>query len=303
MIWVLDGDELLSEEDLKRLQLVADAAGGRMHRASSFQEHRDVPDLVRMPRHVRGALAARNLLPTEVEFLRSVFPDAPPTHQRIRAGRDALPAELLARLPAGSVAGSLLDERLASRLGDDPELVAWSVLSGMDDEQASFMLEYQSGLVRGWRSVQSREAVSQRLSMDDPAGSMPLSPMLTLASQLAHHDRLAAPMTVSELTQLVAGCGAAHVEQLVWKPELTTATGTQFVMTVDLRKQLWNPISREGALSPADAARQTLRLLFKAAGYPERVVTRPDGTLGLEVLEQGRWLAVDPGLVIEPRAG
>jgi pimeloyl-ACP methyl ester carboxylesterase len=301
MIWVLDGDELLSEEDLTRLQVVADSADGRLHRAASFQEHRDVPDVVRLPRHVRGALAARNILPTELDFLATVFPDVPPELQRITEGRNGLSADLLARLPIGRPEGRVLDQRLAARLGDDPELVAWTVLTSMDDEDATRLLEYQSYTVRQWRRVLPSEAVSRRLAMDDPAGTMPLSRMLALASKVAHYDRLAEPMSVDELMRVVAGCGAPGVEKAVWNPELTTANGMPFSMRHDLRKLLWNPVSRGATLPPGDAARQTLRLVFKAAGYPERVVTDADGTFRLEVRDGDSWRVVDPAIVIEPR--
>ena len=295
-VWVLAGDELFPIEDQALLRAATEDAGGRWQLMLEFQPHRDLPPGIQLPRHVRGALAARGPLPGELETLDELFPGMPPTAIRLQAVLAALPPTFQGRFDDGPAAERLA-RLTATRVGDDPVFLASVALRGGDPADAQKILDWSRPEFERLAATRSPEQLAQLLSPDDPAGTLPLRPQLTLGRSLATVASLDAMPDVDRLLELATGMDTPGPP---WEPDLRTADGGRYMLKIDLHRHLWEVVRREGTMPPEDVARQALRILFRASGREERVTTRPDGGHQLEVLDDDGWRVIDPRSVLSP---
>ena len=297
-VWALAGDELFPIEDQALLRAATEDAGGRWQLMLEFQPHRELPPGIQLPRHVRGALAARGPLPGELETLDELFPGTPPKATRLQTALAALPPTFQGRFDDdGGPAAERLARLTASRVGDDPVFLASVALRVGDPDDAQRILDWSRPEFERLAATRSPEQLAQLLSPDDPAGTLPLSPQLTLGRSLATVASLDAMPDVDRLLELATGMDTPRAP---WEPDLRTADGGRYMLKIDLHRHLWEVVRREGSLPPEDVARQALRILFRASGREERVTTRPDGGHQLEVLDDDGWRVIDPRSVLSP---
>ncbi len=302
-VWLLDGDELLPPEDAARVRRAVEAAGGTFHAMDGYRETVELPDFIKLRRHLRGALAARELLPGEADALRALFPDAVRAEWRVARVLDALPADVRAQVAPGTPAGERLARHASARLHDEPLVLAAVVLAdNSPDDDVAFLESFRPPYGASWHRGLPLDELVRRIDLDDPAGDLPFGPLGSLASRFvtveAHPAGLPSRPPLDDLLAALRGAGRDDVES---RRYLMTRIrdGSRGSSTVDLRRQLWDGAA-EGAPTEADAARRAVRLLMKAAGYPERVVEAPDGRLLVEVDDGGVARRVDPALVFEP---
>lgn len=302
--WLIRGDELLADEDVTRLQRGVASCGGLLRQDENPRAESGGFFFLAKPtllNHVQGALMSQTVVPGEAAFLAELFPDSPPAAARVAAGRAGLPADLAARVPPDSEVGRRLDRLLGRRLGDDPVLAAWVALSIPDDDEALGLLNVVTELPAAWRHSGGEQALATRLDTSDPDGPLPLAPLVTLAAQLAVHDRASVPHTVDQLIDLATGVGAPHWDP-PWRHALSTFTsGTLLPSPFDFRDHLWDVVSEPEGIDPLVAARRLLRVQFRAAGIEEQLVRQEDGSHRLEVCDGGAWRVLDPAWVITPR--
>jgi len=304
-VWAHPLDELLSVEDELRLGLAVEIAGGRWHDLPWEPSKVRIPEGLPLPAHVLATAMARELLPGEDAFLQDLFPGIVPREDRIASLRMGLAPKIAARFPPGSPAEERLHHHAATRLGDDPGELAVVVLAGNDLETDLAFLDRFRARGAHWLVGHDFESRLRLLDMGDPAGPLPAKAVIESAgaflTSAQHPSGRSEPVTVDDLLDLAAGCGAPGPEDERRTHAIHDENGLTFTRAFYPRRDWWNPARDGGRRSERDAARQVLRVLFKAAGMEDRVVADGDGWR-LEIRDGDDWRVVDESIVLAPRS-
>jgi pimeloyl-ACP methyl ester carboxylesterase len=281
------GEQLVSEEERARLARAVEGANGRW--------------ILLEGDHVQTSVAGRRVFPEEIGVLRAALPEWPPAEARACAVLDALPPKIAVRFGEGSSARERLVRLSALSLTRKPELVAAAALGNEDSIEAARLLwHYEPSDLAGL----SFDDCVAALSLDDPAGRLSLDTILGIDWALSPGGRelpiaMRWALNLDQIQQMVGRMDDGyHIDEF----EMTISLGSAFHLRH--RSDLggaWTSLRARG-LSEEDVRRQLARCLLKATGIPDRVCQNPDGSVVLEVFEQGSWrtLRFDPPEAPEP---
>ena len=304
------GDELLPAEEQSELRSAVIRAGGSWGR----EKEEPLPSMPRirlrpkpesktsqvipitfLAAHAMATFEGHRLRREERALLGSVFPQWP--------DREAILLEVLSKIPAeslGPFAGKpgardrLL--RLATKFRGVPAVELAMVATSLEDVSvAEAILRQDVRSATPWLQGLDIEDVTRVLELSDPAGRLSESSLLNWMR------------TFQSLrsTQPDVSCSLDpdHVERLVRSSELEAAEGWDRVHLVPNLSgwsgfpypccDLWRTLLEERTLSRRDARRQAARILFKAAGIPDRIVREAVGSTTLEIRTDGAWRRVD----------
>jgi hypothetical protein len=253
----------------------------------------------------------------EESFLRRALEPRLDRDERLARLASGLAPEERARLAAEAPLGDELRRLALLRRTDPPPIAARALLSLGTAELADLWLERARRALGGRAGAEELERSRRVLDLDDPAGRLPGPPLVEWHDRLAGGAwRIAGPEgfvvgnafrpTPEELVALLApfALEGRHAEDPPLELELDLdAAGVRGPRVVVQRfehyfpvRGLWREVVDEAGIPEDQAHRAIVRLLLKASFFEERVVERADGTLGLEVCEEGRWrpLALAP---------
>jgi pimeloyl-ACP methyl ester carboxylesterase len=270
LVLTSDEDELTSREERAGLERAVRRAGGRLALAQG--------------QHILLAGRARWLYAEELALYRGVFTPAP--SERVKSLLARLEPEIAARFPVGSEARARLEALATWHGATPPEWVAACALSNPTAEAGARLLWL---LRRRPYPELPFDTLVQVLSLDDPAGALPIDAIETcsLAGDLAR--RFGGPYLDLGPELLV---DKAHARGTL--PSITFHLSLGLEATVrDQPRGLWEEL-RERLASDAEAVRQYVRVALRAKRIPDRLVGDGAGGFGLEYRdEQGDWIALD----------
>ncbi len=310
-LWVdsSDGDELLLVDEQSELRAAVIRAGGSWGPVKQKPTH--ASPRIRMrpepPRGSGGSISfsffarhevttwdAHRLLPEEQTLLESLFPHWPDGEAILLTVLSELPPELADTFEAASGARDRL-RKLGTVCRSLPPLELAVVAANLEDESiAESILQQDLGKESRWLRDLDLEDMSRVLDLSDPSGRL-LEPSLldwtTTFQRLRSPDPVVActldPDRVLLIVRASEKEAAEGWDQMHIVPNLTGWTGGPYPCC-----ELWRTLFEERGLSRRDARRQATRILLKAAGIPDRVVTE-SGRTRLQLRDRGQWIPVD----------
>jgi alpha/beta superfamily hydrolase len=244
--------------------------------------------------HVFTSMRAHDLfVPEERDLLASTFPCWPDGEACALAILSGLPDAFTYRFPRGSDARLRL-KILASRLRSvRAPLVAAAALRLEDATTAERILRIDRWGRPTWLCDLELDDLLAVFDLDDPAGRLPESALL---------DWVRTFSTARAFEETACLLAPSRVLELARSSEAEFDSGVELRHELILPKQvlwmqypcaaLWRSLIIDRQLSRSDARRQATRILLKAAGIPDRVVTE-SGTTGLQLRDRGSWIPVE----------
>jgi pimeloyl-ACP methyl ester carboxylesterase len=270
LVMIGERDPLLGEEEKALVAGATERGGGRVVALEGAG-------------HMAAAFAAYGVRPEEAELLRLQFPDAPRRSARIRA------AEAVSPFPPGGAERVRLARQAAFLRVEPPELSAALALSPS--------LDPASTDVRLWLRVFSRtgapripvEAWRRLLDLSDPDGPLDIRELPHLVGTVRWWEEPAdSPDYPERLARRAEaeGLGRSATWRIPLEPELRGLFGDQaFEEAKAGGGKLPARAPARLRLPPDRSLRQAIRLVFRAAGVPDRL--RDDGSL--DVWSGGAW--------------
>jgi serine aminopeptidase S33 family len=257
--------------------------------------------------HVATVRSSKSLCAEEAAFWKRFAPRIE-VDARMRRFEAALPPFARDRLERSPEAISLCRALLAERIEDVPELVAWLALLGADGKPLRGLLDGARESRGPTPGTARNETWFDALDRDDPAGPLPVAPIVhafwqfqcfPTAGAVADQPTLA---NVVELVRGVASPGSARAER-VWSARRVGKTEPAVSIGGDWKRWFGEFNGDRADLGDADRARRFVRIMLKGAGIPDRVTVAADGSITLEARDGEQWVAVDPSIVFERVAG
>jgi hypothetical protein len=264
-------EKFIDAEERARLRAAVESAGGRW--------------CERTGGHIELTCESRVLFTEETELLRAFH--VPPTEARSRATLAALPPEIAARFPVASPERARLEELCAYADAREP---LWTAAVALNCESAR----------EGWRlrrlipriaPTKSFDELCAWCSLDDPAGRLPIEELERLCRPLDTLERFDVPRYDPAPLELSATADREGL-QAEFTLTVTLANAVNVSFAIDPR-EVWDALVSRG-LDHADAVRQLGRILLKSYGYVDRWRRNDDGSITVEVLENGAWRKLEP---------
>ncbi len=269
-----DQDFFVSKDDRARLEAAVCGAGGVW---SS-----------RPCGHLHGSILAHALLPEELELLVERFPPPPLDEAEADALFAGLPEDALACYEHGVARERLLalarlarhaDSRLraAVALANEPDLDALRLLWMVEERSALGELPF--------------DELVQALSLDDPAGRLPIEAIEEASLLCDLNDRFGGGAPDESVGFALVRVRAA-LEGVDSQITFSLDVGWDRARFVSSGCALVEGL--RGAGFPEEAlTRIAMRVILKGKRIPERVRIEQDGRVVLEILEEGRWRELD----------
>ncbi len=248
--------------------------------------------LLRRSSHEGLSLSSRDVLAVELAFFDRVFPAVRPGRLdavlRVAQDRNMDP-QLLA---PGTRGRERLEALLAQTALPAPELTLAAVLAGLSDAELGSVSDWLAWLPRERIGALAQPELDALLNLQDPSGRVDIACLGETAAAWSAVPRDAAQI-VAAFVSTVRSAKPVSVEFVIsfitGKVETPDCEAIALSEFQNSRRKLL----KDRGLPPADADRLTLRVMLKAAGIPERVVTGAAGVSCVQVFEDGVWREFD----------